>query len=159
MQQIHSPKPKMFGEGYGKHISYNFKLMKQLFWLGWKMMANMFIPGVFYETAHWEIIDLYHKMRGFRHGTISDHRCKECGGELFSSDEMHRERDELKQLEIRMRLIDACNEKLDKLRAEPDMPSTRMSEEEKEEILELMDKITPEEVEAYMSEMEKSSDK
>jgi len=118
MQQIHSPKPKMFDKGYGQHISYNYKLMKKFFWLGWKMMVHMFIPGVFYERAHWEIIELYHKMRGFRHGTISDHRCPECGGDLFSADEMHEERDELKQIEIRSHLADDCNKALDELHCE-----------------------------------------
>lgn len=88
--------------------------MKQFFWLGWKMLANTFIPAVFYERAHWEVIDLYHKMRGFRHGTKNDHRCAECGNEFISVDEVHRERDELKHLDMISRLIEECNEKLDK---------------------------------------------
>lgn len=98
MQQTHSPKPKMFGKGYGQHISYTYRLMKKFFWLGWKMMVNMFIPHVFYEQAHWEVIDLYHKMRGYRHGTHSDHRCPECGGDLPSADETFEQRDEHKEL-------------------------------------------------------------
>ena len=120
MQRTHSPKPKIFGEGYREHLSYNYGLMKKFFWLGWKMLVNMFIPAAFYEKAHWEVIDLYHKMRGFRHGTVSDHRCPECGGELFSADEMHVERDELKQHEIQSRLADECNKAVDELHTEED---------------------------------------
>jgi len=87
MQVTHSPKPKIFGKGYGKHVASNLKLMKRFFWLGWKMLANTFIPSAFYEKAHWEVIDLYHKMRGFRHGTKDEKRCKECGHELVSRDD------------------------------------------------------------------------
>lgn len=88
MQVTHAPKPKIFGKGYGKHVVANLRLMKRFFWLGWKMLANTFIPTLFYERAHWEVIDLYHKMRGYRHGTRNEHRCKECGGDLASSDEV-----------------------------------------------------------------------
>lgn len=87
MQTPYSPKPKIFGDGYGKHVSYNYVLMKKFFWLGWKMLVNMFIPGVFYERAHWEVIDLYYKMQGRRHGTDNEKRCDECGGNLLSSDD------------------------------------------------------------------------
>ena len=88
MQVTHAPKPKIFGKGYGKHVAANLQLMKRFFWLGWKMLANTFIPTLFYERAHWEVIDLYHKMRGYRHGTKCDHRCNACGGDLPSSDEV-----------------------------------------------------------------------
>ncbi len=106
MQEIHSPKPEIFGKGYGQHILHNYRLMKQFFWLGWKMMVNMFVPGVFYERAHWEVIDLYHKMRGTRHGTVSDHRCSKCGGDLPSADEVFGRRQELKDLEAEMDRIE-----------------------------------------------------
>jgi len=86
MQVTHSPKPKIFGKGYGKHVAYNYALMKKFFWLGWKMLVNMFIPVAFYERAHWEVIDLYHQMSGFRHGTNNDHRCSKCGHEKLSSE-------------------------------------------------------------------------
>ena len=99
MQVTHSPKPEIFGKGYGKHVAYNYALMKTFFSLGWKMLANMLIPNVFYEHAHWEVIDLYHKMSGFRHGTINDHRCSECGHEKLSSDDKHLRRLELKDIE------------------------------------------------------------
>jgi len=120
MQVTHSPKPKIFGKGYGQHVATNVKLMKQFFWLGWKMLVNTFIPFVFYERAHWEVIDLYYKMRGLRHGTRNDHRCAECGTDFLSADEVHRERDELKKLDMGLHLIDECNEKLDEYRAEED---------------------------------------
>jgi len=87
MQPIHSPKPKIFGAGYGKHVSHNYKLMKKFFWLGWKMLVNTFIPGAFYECAHWEVIDLYYKMQGHRHGTDNEKRCDRCGANLISSDD------------------------------------------------------------------------
>jgi hypothetical protein len=88
MQVTHAPKPKIFGKGYGNHVAANLRLMKRFFWLGWKMLANTFIPTLFYERAHWEVIELYHKMRGYRHGTRSDHRCGECGADQMSSDEV-----------------------------------------------------------------------
>ena len=156
MQVTHSPKPKIFGKGYGKHVANNLKLMKQFFWLGWKMLANTFVPGVFYERAHWEVIDLYHSMRGFRHGTSNDHRCAECGSDFLSADDVAIERDELKKLEMQLRLIEECDRAMDKYRADSYQP---MTEKEKEEILVLMDAITPAEVEAYKKELEQSSDK
>ncbi len=88
MQPTHSPKPKIFGEGYGKHVADNLKLMQRFFWLGWKILANTFVPSAFYERAHWEVIDLYHRMRGFRHGTDNEKRCDECGGEIMSADDV-----------------------------------------------------------------------
>ena len=87
MHPYHSPKPKIFGAGYGKHVSHNYRLMKKFFALGWKMLVNMFIPGVFYERAHWEVIDLYYKMQGYRHGTNDVKRCDGCGANLLSSDD------------------------------------------------------------------------
>ena len=88
MQVTHAPKPKIFGKGYGKHVVTNLRLMKRFFWLGWKMLANTFIPTLFYERAHWEVVDLYHRMRGYRHGTKIDHRCESCGSDLPTSDEV-----------------------------------------------------------------------
>lgn len=117
MQVTHSPKPKIFGEGYGKHVVYNFKLMKRFFWMGWKLLANTFIPGAFYEAAHWEVIEMYHKMRGFRHGTRNDHRCNECGHELYSADETTLRREELKDIEIHCDNIDSFNQAMDEYRA------------------------------------------
>jgi hypothetical protein len=87
MHKVHSPKPKMFGKGYGTHLAYNYGLVKMFFKLGFKVLINAIVPGVYYEQAHWGVIDLYHKMSGYRHGTHSDHRCSECGGDLPSSDE------------------------------------------------------------------------
>lgn len=82
MQTPHAPKPKIFGDGYGKHVSHNYWLIKKFFWLGWKMLVHMFIPGIFYERAHWEVIDLYYKMQGYRHGTNDTKRCGKCGSKL-----------------------------------------------------------------------------
>jgi len=113
MQVTHSPKPKIFGEGYGKHVAYNYALMKKFFWLGWKMMANMIIPAAFYERAHWEVIDLYHKMSGFRHGTRNDHRCTECGHEKLSSDDKHLRYAELKDIEQDCQRIDEFDMAMD----------------------------------------------
>jgi len=141
MQSTHSPKPKIFGEGYGEHLSYNYKLMKKFFWLGWKMMVNMLIPGVFYERAHWEVVELYHKMRGFRHGTISDHRCPECGGELYTADEVHCRRAELKDIERECARIEKCDNALDEspINISPSRPGIAEYEldtsEEKDELL------------------------
>ncbi|MHA1289144.1 MAG: hypothetical protein ACTSPB_17285 [Candidatus Thorarchaeota archaeon] len=59
----------------------------------------MFIPVAFYERAHWEVIDLYHQMSGFRHGTNNDHRCSKCGHEKLSSDDKHLRYAELKDIE------------------------------------------------------------
>ena len=121
MQVTHSPKPKIFGKGYGKHVANNLKLMKQFFWLGWKMLANTFVPGVFYERAHWEVIDLYHSMRGFRHGTSNNHRCAACGSDFLSADDVSIERDELKKLEMQLHLIEECDREMDKLHAEEEL--------------------------------------
>lgn len=156
MQQIHSPKPKVFGEGYGAHLAYNFSLIKLFFKLSLQIFVNAFVPGLYYEQAHWKVIELYHKMRGIRHGTISDHRCKECGGELYSIDEVHCRRNELKDIERERDRTELCDRALAEMDLEDEYVPARMSDEEKEEILELMDAITPEEVEA---ELEESSDK
>ena len=128
MQVTHSPKPEIFGKGYGKHVANNFVLMKQFFWLGWKMLVNTFFPAVFYERAHWEVIELYYKMRCFRHGTKSDHRCAKCGTDFLSADEVSKERDELKQIQAEHHLIDDFDR--------------AMEEEEYRQYLESM--ITPE---------------
>lgn len=121
MQVTHSPKPKIFGEGYGRHVASNLILMKKFFWLGWKMLANTFIPNVFYEKAHWEVVELYHKMRGFRFGTQNDHRCSECGHELYTSDETTLRRDELKDIEMRCDLIDEFDLAMDEYHAEKEL--------------------------------------
>lgn len=157
MQTTHSPKPKIFGKGYGKHVAYNYKLMKRFFWLGWKMLVNMFIPAAFYERAHWEVIEMYHKMRGYRHGTVSDHRCDKCGGELLTCDESFDRRNELKDIERDCLRIDLCNHALDQMGSEDEYVPARMSDKEKEKILELMDAITDEEVEAEIQKLDEDT--
>ena len=128
MQETHSPKPKIFGKGYGKHVSYNFKLMKRFFWLGWKLFANMLIPGAFYERAHWEVIDMYHNMRGYRHGTINNHRCDKCGNELLTADEAFDRHAELKDIERNCLRVDLCNHALDQMNGiEPKEESVDLS--------------------------------
>lgn len=82
MQPSHSPKPHVFGPGYGAHLAYNFGLTKTFTKLAIKIFINTFIPGVYYEEAHWEVIDLYYKMNGRRHGTNNPKRCDECGSIL-----------------------------------------------------------------------------
>jgi hypothetical protein len=89
MQVTHAPKPRIFGKGYGKHIATNLKVMRKFFWLGWKSLVNTFVPFAFYEVAHWEVIDLYYAMRGYRHGTKCNTRCEKCGSDLPSADEVH----------------------------------------------------------------------
>jgi len=121
MQKVHSPKPKIFGEGYGAHLAYNYRLMKKFFWLGWKMLINMFVPAAFYEQAHWEVIELYHKMRGNRHGTFSDHRCPKCGNDLPSADEAHYHRDDLKKLDEQLQRIENFDNDMDEYHIECDI--------------------------------------
>ena len=148
MQQTHSPKPEIFGEGYGKHIAKNYRLMKQFFWLGWKMMVHMFIPQAFYESAHWEVIDLYHKFRGYRHGTHSDHRCAECGGELFSIDEVHCRSAELKDIERERNRTEKCDRALDEIDISPEKYQwSLIPEDEKAEILHRIAEVESGEVE------------
>ena len=118
MQVTHSPKPKIFGEGYGQHVATNLRLMKKFFWLGWKMLANTFIPFVFYENAHWEVVELYYRMRGFRHGTANDHRCNSCGHDLYTADEVTLRRAELKDIEVHCDLVDDFDNAMDEYHAE-----------------------------------------
>jgi hypothetical protein len=47
----------------------------------------MLFPRLFHERYHWDIIDLYYKLRGYRHGTNDEKRCDECGNELVSRDD------------------------------------------------------------------------
>ena len=82
MPPCHSPKPEIFGKGYGAHLAYNFSLVKLFFKLSIKLFINAFVPGVYYEEAHWRVIDLYHKMSGHRHGTNNSKRCEHCGSTL-----------------------------------------------------------------------------
>ena len=82
MPPHHSPKPKILGPGYGTHLVYNFSLVKLFFKLAIKLFINAFVPGVYYEEAHWRVIDLYHKMSGYRHGTNNPKRCNQCGSTL-----------------------------------------------------------------------------
>jgi len=162
MQEIHSPKPKVFGEGYGAHLAYNFRLIKLFCKLSLQILVNAFVPGLYYEQAHWKVIEVYHKMRGFRHGTHSDHRCPECGGEMYSADEMHQERDELKQLEIRMHVVDECNEKLEELDMSPEEYQWEMiPEDEKAVIMQRIEDINSGKVEGvdWRNLKEESSDK
>lgn len=84
MPPRHSPKPKIFGKGYGAHLAYNFGLVKILFKLTIKLFINAFVPCTYYEEAHWRIVDLYYKMRGHRHGTNNLKRCEHCGSQLES---------------------------------------------------------------------------
>lgn len=82
MQPSHSPKPRVFGPGYGTHLAYNFSLVKICAKLVIKLFINAFIPGVYYEEAHWRVIDLYYKMSGRRYGTNNSKRCDHCGSIL-----------------------------------------------------------------------------
>ena len=82
MPPHHSPKPKIFGKGYGAHLAYNIGLVRTFTKLAIKVFINIFIPGVYYEEAHWEVIDLYYEMSGRRHGTNNPKRCDECGSTL-----------------------------------------------------------------------------
>jgi len=149
MQQTHSPQPKIFGKGYGHHILYNYRLMKKFFWLGWKMMVHMFIPNVFYERAHWEVIDLYHKMRGLRHGTISDHRCSKCGSDLMSADENYCRHNELKDIERERERIERCDKALEELDMSPEEYQwSLIPQDEKAEIMQRMEEINSGEVES-----------
>ncbi len=113
MHTVHSPKPKIFGEGYGAHLSYNLKLMRMFFKLALQIFINAIVPGVYYENAHWKVIELYHTMSGVRHGTHNEHRCDKCGGELLSSEDGHNRRAELKDLEIQCHRIEECDRALD----------------------------------------------
>ena len=167
MQQTHSPKPEVFGEGYGAHLAYNLRLVKLFFKLALQVFINAFVPGLYYEQAHWKVIEVYYKMRGLRHGTISDHRCPECGGEMYSADEMHQERDELKQLEIRMHVVDECNKALEELDMSPEKSQWEMMpDEDKAVIMQRIEDIKSGKVEGvewrefedYLAEKE-SSDK
>lgn len=106
MQSVNSPKPRIFGKGYGTHLTYNLKLANQFIKLFLQITINALIPGAFYEKAHWQIIELYHRMRGFRHGTESDHRCKECGTDMLSNDEVNQQRDDAKELPILRRRVE-----------------------------------------------------
>lgn len=107
MQNIYSPKPKVFGKGYGAHLSYNLQLVKLFIKLALQVFINAFIPGVYYEQAHWQVIDIYHKMRGFRHGTQSDHRCPECGADELSADETAQAHEDTKELNLLRKQIDS----------------------------------------------------
>jgi hypothetical protein len=107
MQNIYSPKPKVFGKGYGAHLSYNLQLVKLFIKLALQVFINAFIPGVYYEQAHWQVIDIYHKMRGFRHGTHSDHRCPECGADELSADETIQAQEDVKELKLLRKQIDS----------------------------------------------------
>ena len=82
MQPTHSPKPNVFGKGYGKHLAHNFELVKIFTKLAIKLFINAFVPCVYYEEAHWRVIDLYYKMSGHRHGTNNPKRCNQCGSNL-----------------------------------------------------------------------------
>ena len=87
--QVHKhPKPKVFGKGYGTHIAYHFKLFKKFVAVTSRIFLNMLIPSVYHERYHWDIIDIYHRLRGYRHGTENEKRCNECGTELMSRDEV-----------------------------------------------------------------------
>ena len=112
MHTVHSPKPKIFGEGYGAHLSYNFKLVRMFFKLALQIFINAIVPGLYYENAHWKIIELYHTMRGTRHGTNNDHRCSKCGGDLLSSEDGHNRRAELKDIEIDCQRVEECDRAL-----------------------------------------------
>lgn len=85
MQTCHSPKPRVFGKGYGAHLAYNFSLVRTFTKLAIKLFINAFVPGVYYEKAHWTVIDLYYKMSGHRHGTNDPKRCDQCGSNLEPS--------------------------------------------------------------------------
>jgi hypothetical protein len=135
MQQIHSPKPKVFGEGYGAHLAYNFKLIRLFFKLSLQIFVNAFVPGLYYEQAHWKVIEIYHKMRGLRHGTISDHRCPECGGELLSSEDGHNRRLELKDIEIHCHRIEACDRALEELDMSPEEYQWEMIPEDEKAVI------------------------
>ena len=49
-----------------------------------------------------KVIELYHRMRGYRHGTKCDHRCDKCGGDMPSSDEV-RDLREAKKVIVELR--------------------------------------------------------
>ena len=115
MQSIHSPKPKIFGVGYGAHLAYNLRLVKQFIKVALQVFINAFVPCTYYEKAHWQVIELYHRMRGFRHGTESDHRCKECGTDMLSNDETNQLREDVKELALLRKRMDEISSKLDEV--------------------------------------------
>lgn len=87
--QVHEhPKPKVFGKGYGTHIAYHFKLLAKLIGMLCRLLVTTFAPSVYHEKYHWDIIDIYHKLRGYRHGTDNEKRCSECGTELMTAEEV-----------------------------------------------------------------------
>ena len=75
-------KPEVFGKGYGSHMLDKYRLFKTFVKLSFKVFVNIFAPSAYYEKYHWEVIDLYYKFRGFRHGTDNSKRCDACGSEL-----------------------------------------------------------------------------
>lgn len=142
MQQVHSPKPEMFGDGYGAHLAYNFRLIRLFLKLIMQVFVNAFIPGLYYEQAHWKVIEIYHKMRGTRHGTVSDHRCSECGGELLSAEDGHNRRAELKDIEIHCQRVEECDRALEELDLSPEEYQwSLIPEDEKAEIMQRIEDI------------------
>ncbi len=89
MQPYHSPKPSIFGKGYGKHILYNLKIAKSFLKLAYKLFVNAFIPGKYYDETYSQIVNFYYKLRGHRHGTLDLKRCNECGSQLEPRDDNH----------------------------------------------------------------------
>jgi hypothetical protein len=86
--QVHEhPKPKIFGKGYGAHIAYHFRVFTVIAKILLQLTVTMFLPRVYHQKYHWDIIDLYYKLRGERHGTANERRCDECGTELMSRDD------------------------------------------------------------------------
>lgn len=129
MHTVHSPKPEVFGKGYGAHLAYNFKLVRLFYKLALKIFINAIVPGVYYEQAHWQIIELYYMMRGTRHGTNSDHRCNECGGDLISCDDEFKRRDEIKDLKEQVEELESRPQSVYPVQAVGELHGTSLEKE------------------------------
>lgn len=82
MHTYNSPTPRVFGKGYGGHLAYNLRLAKLFTRLVFVSIIHAFAPTAYVEKAHWQIIEMYYKHKGLRHGTMDPKRCDHCGSTL-----------------------------------------------------------------------------
>ena len=116
------PKPRIFGKGYGSHLLLGFTYVGAFFRMAFQALLNTLVPTAYHEKYHWDIIDLYYKLRGFRHGTDNPKRCTECGSEKLTADEVYRLRDAEKEVKVLKKKVADLEHKIENTPVEPFYP-------------------------------------
>jgi hypothetical protein len=87
MHTYRPPTPRVLGKGYGSHLVQHFRLAKKFGKLMFISLVHAFVPCTYIDRVHYQVINLYYRFKGLRHGTMNPKRCDHCGITLEPRDE------------------------------------------------------------------------